>query len=165
MQTTVLSNSNEIRNKVLEGMTEIKNSVIDAETETKKAYQKMAQEVEKWHIAFQDKAYDSGIGKGMTKKGQLNKYRSFMTENLVDLASKYGINADQLFAMQNGYTAEGRSKLLNRKDLEKQSSFSNIYMGGDFNTTAEIANGTEIFNMGVSDTVDHMGEWRNRLTR
>lgn len=165
MQTTVLSNSNEIRNKVLEGMTEIKNSVIDAETEIKKAYQKMAQDVEKWHIAFQDKAYDSGIGKGMTKKGQLNKYRSFMTESLVDLASKYGINADQLFAMQNGYTAEGRSKLLNRKDLEKQSSFSNIYMGGDFNTTAEIANGTEIFNMGVSDTVDHMGEMAKQVNK
>ena len=165
MQTTVLSNSNEIRNKVLEGMTEIKNSVIDTETEIKKAYQKMAQEVEKWHIAFQDKAYDSGIGKGMTKKGQLNKYRSFMTESLVDLASKYGINADQLFAMQNGYTAEGRSKLLNRKDLEKQASFSNIYMGGDFNTTAEIANGTEIFNMGVSDTVNHMEEMAKQVNK
>lgn len=164
-QTTVLSNVNEIRNKVLEGVTEIKSSVIDTQADITKAYQKMAQEVEKWHIAFQDKAYDSGIGKGITKKGQLNKYRSFTTESLVDLASKYGINADQLFAMQNGYTAEGRSKLLNRKDLEKQASFSNIYMGGDFNTTAEIANGTEIFNMGVSDTVDHMGEMAKQVNK
>lgn len=165
MQTTVLSNSNEIRNKVLEGMTEIKNSVIDAETETKKAYQKMAQEVEKWHIAFQDKAYDSGIGKGMTKKGQLNKYRSFMTENLVDLASKYGINADQLFAMQNGYTAEGRSKLLNRKDLENSHHLV-IYTWVVILTRQRKLQMVLRFLIWALVTLLTIWEkWRNRLTR
>ena len=42
--------------------------------------------------------------------------------------------------------------------MKEQAAFSKIYMGGDFDTTAELANQTEVFNMGVSDTVNLMGE-------
>ena len=65
VQNTVIANSNEIKNKVLEGMTDIQSSVIDTQATIKKAYQKMAQSVEKWMMDFQDKIYDSGIQKGM----------------------------------------------------------------------------------------------------
>ena len=67
--------------------------------------------------------------------------------------------------MQSDYTAEGRSKLLNREDIKKQSSLGKIYLGGDFGTAAELANNTEIFNMGVSDTVDLMGEMSKQVNK
>ena len=165
VQNTVIANSNEIKNKVLEGMTEIKSSVIDTQAAIDKAYQKMAQAVEKWMMDFQDKIYDSGILKGMTDRGQLDKYRSSMLPIMEEVSRKYGVTKEEFVKMQNDYTAEGRSKLLNRKDLNQQASLGKIYLGGDFGTAAELANNTEIFNMGVSDTVDLMGEMSKQVNK
>lgn len=165
VQNTVIANSNEIKNKVLEGMTDIQSSVIDTQATINKAYQKMAQSVEKWMMDFQDKIYDTGIQKGMTTRGQLDKYRSAMLPIMEEVSRKYGITKDEFVKMQNGYTAEGRSKLLNREDFNQQSSFGKIYLGGDFGTAAELANNTEIFNMGVSDTVDLMGEMSKQVSK
>lgn len=165
VQNTVIANSNEIKNKVLEGMTDIQSSVIDTQATINKAYQKMAQSVEKWMMDFQDKIYDTGIQEGMTKRGQLDKYRSAMLPIMEEVSRKYGITKEEFVKMQSGYTAEGRSKLLNRKDFNQQSSFGKIYLGGDFGTAAELANNTEIFNMGVSDTVDLMGEMSKQVSK
>lgn len=165
VQNTVISNSNEIKNKVLEGMTDIQSSVIDTQATIKKAYQKMAQSVEKWMMDFQDKIYDSGIQKGMTTRGQLDKYRSAMLPIMEEVSRKYGITKEEFVKMQSDYTAEGRSKLLNREDFNQQSSFGKIFLGGDFGTAAELANNTEIFNMGVSDTVDLMGEMSKQVSK
>lgn len=165
VQNTVIANSNEIKNKVLEGMTDIQSSVIDTRATIDKAYQKMAQAVEKWLMDFQDKIYDTGIQEGMTKRGQLDKYRSAMLPIMEEVSRKYGITKEEFVKMQNGYTAEGRSKLLNREDFNQQSSFGKIYLGGDFDTAAELANNTEIFNMGVSDTVDLMGEMSKQVSK
>lgn len=165
VQNTVIANSNEIKNKVLEGMTDIQSSVIDTQATIKKAYQKMAQSVEKWMMDFQDKIYDSGIQKGMTTRGQLDKYRSAMLPIMEEVSRKYGITKEEFVKMQSDYTAEGRSKLLNREDIKKQSSLGKIYLGGDFGTAAELANNTEIFNMGVSDTVDLMGEMSKQVNK
>lgn len=165
VQNTVIANSNEIKNKVLEGMTDIQSSVIDTQATINKAYQKMAQSVEKWMMDFQDKIYDTGIQEGMTKRGQLDKYRSAMLPIMEEVSRKYGITKEEFVKMQSGYTAEGRSKLLNREDFNQQSSFGKIYLGGDFGTAAELANNTEIFNMGVSDTVDLMGEMSKQVSK
>ena len=165
MQNTVIANSNEIKNKVLEGMTEIKSSVIDTQAAIDKAYQKMAQAVEKWFMDWQDKIYDSGILKGMTDRGQLDKYRSSMLPIMEEVSRKYGVTKEEFVKMQNDYTADGRSKLLNREDLNQQASLGKIYLGGDFGTAAELANNTEIFNMGVSDTVDLMGEMSKQVNK
>lgn len=165
VQNTVIANSNEIKNKVLEGMTDIQSSVIDTQATIKKAYQKMAQSVEKWMMDFQDKIYDSGIQKGMTTRGQLDKYRSAMLPIMEEVSRKYGITKEEFVKMQSDYTAEGRSKLLNREDIKQQSSLGKIYLGGDFGTAAELANNTEIFNMGVSDTVDLMGEMSKQVNK
>lgn len=165
VQNTVIANSNEIKNKVLEGMTDIQSSVIDTQATIKKAYQKMAQSVEKWMMDFQDKIYDSGIQKGMTTRSQLDKYRSAMLPIMEEVSRKYGITKDEFVKMQSDYTAEGRSKLLNREDIKQQSSLGKIYLGGDFGTAAELANNTEIFNMGVSDTVDLMGEMSKQVNK
>ena len=165
VQNTVIANSNEIKNKVLEGMTDIQSSVIDTQATINKAYQKMAQSVEKWMMDFQDKIYDTGIQKGMTTRGQLDKYRSAMLPIMEEVSRKYGITKDEFVKMQSDYTAEGRSKLLNREDIKQQSSLGKIYLGGDFGTAAELANNTEIFNMGVSDTVDLMGEMSKQVNK
>ena len=165
VQNTVIANSNEIKNKVLEGMTDIQSSVIDTQATINKAYQKMAQSVEKWMMDFQDKIYDSGIQKGMTTRGQLDKYRSAMLPIMEEVSRKYGITKEEFVKMQSDYTAEGRSKLLNREDIKQQSSLGKIYLGGDFGTAAELANNTEIFNMGVSDTVDLMGEMSKQVNK
>ena len=165
VQNTVIANSNEIKNKVLEGMTEIKSSVIDTQAAIDKAYQKMAQAVEKWFMDWQDKSYDSGILKGMTNRGQLDQYRSSMLPIMEEISRKYGVTKEEFVKMQNDYTAEGRSKLLNREDLNQQASLGKIYLGGDFGTAAELANNTEIFNMGVSDTVDLMGEMSKQVNK
>lgn len=165
LQNTAIENSNKMADRVSSDMNEMKNSVIDTETQIQKAYQKMAQTVEKWYMDFQDKAYESGINKGMTTKGQLDQYRQAMNDNLTVLAQKYGIKADEMFKMQSGYTADGRSKMLSSEDMKEQAAFSKIYMGGDFDTTAELANQTEVFNMGVSDTVNLMGEMSKQVTK
>lgn len=165
LQNTAIQNSNKMADKVSSDIADMKNSVIDTQTQIEKAYQKMAQTIEKWYMNFQDKAYESGINKGMTTKGQLDQYRQAMNGNLISLAKKYGITADEMFNMQSGYTAEGRSKMLSGEDMDEQAAFSKIYMGGDFNTTAELANQTEVFNMGVADTVNLMGEMSKEVTK
>ena len=165
MTNTVIDSSNKIQDVIISGETQIKNSIIDTMTNIEKAYQKMSQTVENFYMNFQDMAYESGINKGITNRGQLDTYRQFMNSKYSHLAKTYGLTEDEFFKMQSGYTAEGRSKLLSREDFDEQAAFSKIYLGGDFGTASELSNNTEVFNMGVSDTVNLMGEMSKQVTK
>lgn len=163
--TAYYENAFKASDEIIDQVTEAKTSIIDTNANILKMYQKMAQTVEDWTLKFQDMSYKTGIGVGLTNKEQLGMFTSYMNSVTSKLSADYGMTAEEVFALQEGYKPNGRNKLLNRSDFDKQASFSKIYLGGDVNTASELANNTEIFNMGVSDTVDLMSEMAKKVNK
>jgi len=159
------SKSNEVQDKILDVSSEMKKTIIDTSAQIEKMYQKMAQTVEDWAMKFQDKAYNAGIANGITDKNKLDMYTVYMGKVTTKLARTYGMTADETMQLQNGYKPGGRAKMLNADDMNKQGALGKIYLGGDFNTVNDIANSTEIFNMGVSETVDLVSEMAKKANK
>ena len=163
--TAFYEKSKEAQDEIVDKTTDIKKSVIDTQTQITKMFQRMAQTVEDWAMNFQNMSFNTGIGLGITDRKQLESYSLYMNSMVTKLAHTFGMTADQVLQMQQGYTAGGRSKIMNEQDLLKQGAFSQKYLGGDIATASELANDTELFNMGVSDTVDLMSEMAKKVNK
>jgi hypothetical protein len=150
---------------IIDKASEIQKSVIDTNSQIEKMFQKMAQTVEEWAMKFQDVSFKNGIGMGITNRGQLETYSSYMNGMVTELSRKFGMTAEQVLQLQQDYSANGRNKIMNDNDLIKQGAFSQIYLGGDINTASELINNTELFNMGVSKTVDLMSEMAKKVNK
>ena len=165
VSTEYFSKQKEVLDAEIDLITDTNKTIIDTNVQLNKMFQKMAQTVEQWALNFQDISYRTGIGMGVTNRRDLDIYSSFLNGVTTQLAKMYGMTADQVMQLQSGYKAGGITKLLNADDFRKQGAFSQIYLGGDIGTASELANNTELFNMGVSDTVDLMSEMAKRVNR
>ena len=151
--------------KQTEDVTEIKKSVLDTANQIEKMYQKMAQTVEQWSMNFQDISFNSGIGKGITDRRQLETFSSYMNQITTKLARTYGLTAQDVMQLIQSYAPGGRNMMMNESDLTKQAAFSKKYLGGDIQTAAELANNAELFNIGVSGTVDMFSDIAKKLNK
>ena len=151
--------------KQTEDVTEIKKSVLDTTNQIEKMYQKMAQTVEQWSMNFQDISFNSGIGKGITDRQQLETFSSYMNQMTTKLARTYGLTAQDVMQLIQSYAPGGRNMMMNEDDLTKQAAFSKKYLGGDTQTAAELANNAELFNIGVSGTVDMFSDIAKKLNK
>lgn len=163
--TSYYENAFKASDEIIDRVTDIKNGVIDTNTQILKMYQKMSQTVEEWALKFQDMSFKTGIGIGLTDKQQLRSFTSYLNNVTSKLAANYGLTAEEVLSLQESYKPGGRNKVLNENDFDKQAAFSKIYLGGDINTASELASNTEIFNMGVSDTVDLMSEMAKKVNK
>ena len=155
----------EVLDKQAEDTAEIRKSVIDTNAQIQKMYQKMAQTVEDWAMKFQDMSFNAGIGKGITDRRQLETFSSYINQMTTKLARTYGLTAQDVMQLIQGYAPGGRNMMMNESDLTKQAAFSKKYLGGDTQTAAELANNAELFNIGVSGTVDMFSDIAKKLNR
>ena len=155
----------EVLDKQAEDTAEIRKSVIDTNAQIQKMYQKMAQTVEDWAMKFQDMSFNTGIGKGITDRRQLETFSSYINQMTTKLARTYGLTTQDVMQLIQGYSPGGRNMMMNESDLTKQAAFSKKYLGGDTQTAAELANNAELFNIGVSGTVDMFSDIAKKLNR
>lgn len=161
----VLSTTNQVQNTVSEGVNEITKTANDASAQITKAYGAMAQSVEEYFKQFQKNAFNTGIGQNITDRKQLDSYFKNLMTISSNVSEKYGVTSEEVMRMQQDYNAGGRNKMLSEKDYNAQAALGKELLGGDFGTAAELSNNTEIFNMGVEQTVELTGEMYKQVNK
>lgn len=149
--------STDIVNTVLTATKSLEEIAIDGKYERKKSMLQFSHTIEKLAGELQKSLYESGYGKGLTSKQQLDAYNVSMQGIMENIANKTGLTHKEIMSMQNAYgSTTGRSITANGTDLMKGALLGRF--SGDLNLPAELANSTEIFNMGMSDTLEKVNK-------
>lgn len=161
----VMATTNQVANTVTEGVAELTKIANETDAEIQKAWAAMTQSVEEYFKNFQKIAFNTGIGQGITTRDQLDSYFKNMLSISSNVSRNYGLTSEEVMRMQQDYTAGGRNKILSENDYNAQAALGKQLLGGDFGTAAELSNNTEIFNMGVEQTVNLTGEMYKQVTK
>lgn len=149
--------STDIVNTILTATKGLEEIAIDGKYERKKSMLQFSHTIENLAGELQKSLYESGYGKGLTFKQQLDAYNVSMQGIMAYIASKTGLTHKEIMSMQNAYgSTTGRSITANGTDLMKGALLGRF--SGDLNLPAELANSTEIFNMGMSDTLEKVNK-------
>lgn len=149
--------STDIDNTILTATKSLEEIAIDGKYERKKSMLQFSHTIENLAGELQKSLYESGYGKGLTSKQQLDAYNVSMQGIMANIANKTGLTHKEIMSMQNAYgSTTGRSITANGTDLMKGALLGRF--SGDLNLPAELANATEIFNMGMSDTLEKINK-------
>ncbi len=142
--------------KILDINTQEAETLIDAAKEVRKTYLNLAHEVEKYTINFEKNSNDLAKNFGYTNEKQLRAFQYSMYE--ISLAgAEFGRTAEETMKLQAEYINQtGRNKFFNGTDTKKLFALGSIL--GDDGLAASYASEMEIFNAGVSTSVDMLGE-------
>lgn len=165
---TLIENSNKVQNAILEKQTALQEKSVDLQTEAlkvqieqetnqQKVWLKLAQETEKWLDNFDKITNNLGKSLGYTNRRQLENFQknSFIVSQV---ASKFGKNYEEALKMQQSFIeTTGRNRMFGEHDYGQLMGLSE-YLGGDTSLAANYASEMEIFNAGVSDSVDMLDE-------
>lgn len=149
--------STDIVNTILTATKGLEEIAIDGKYERKKSMLQFSHTIENLAGELQKSLYESGYGKGLTFKQQLDAYNVSMQGIMANIANKTGLTHKEIMSMQNAYgSTTGRAITANGTDLMKGALLGRF--SGDLNLPAELANATEIFNMGMSDTLEKVNK-------
>lgn len=155
--------SMQIANKQLEVSTEAADIVTDTALDIKNMFIDLAQKTEQWIEKFDRTTNDLGKNLGYTNTRQLREFQNTMFEN-AKIAAKFGKTTEELAKVQQSYIeSTGRNRLMGTHDTERLMALGN-YLGDD-GLAANYASEMEIFNAGVSDSVDMLGETLQDVNR
>lgn len=157
LQQTIGSVGQQIQDKNAEIQTESTNLVVDAIKDVKKNWLKLAEANEKWLDNFDKTTNNLGKSLGYTNKLQLDDFQKTMFV-AAQAASKFGKTYEDAIKIQQGFIENtGRNRNFSEEDYLNTMRLSE-YLGGDTGLAANYVSGMEIFNSGVSDSVDMLGE-------
>lgn len=157
LATTQKDYSNQIADKLLDVQTQGAETIIDAATEVRKMWLNLAQKIEQYTENFDKVVNDLGINMGYTNKEQLFNFKTSMFKLTTDVAAKFGKEIEDLAKLQSTYVeTTGRNKIFGERDYGNLTALG-MYLGDD-SLAASYASEMEIFNSGVSDSVDMLDE-------
>lgn len=157
LRITNVKVSTDINNTILTATKSLEEIAIDGKYERKKSMLQFSHTIENLAGELQKSLYESGYGKGLTSKQQLDAYNVSMQGIMANIANKTGLTHKEIISIQNAYgSTTGRSITANGTDLMKGALLGRF--SGDLNLPAELANSTEIFNMGMSDTLEKVNK-------
>ena len=143
--------------KRLEIAVQSQEIVIDTAAEVKKTWLQLAQNTEKWLENFDSVTNNLGINLGYTNKRQLHDYQTSMFGVVKDVAAKFGQSIEEVAKAQESYIqSTGRNKIMGQSDYGQLLGLGKYL--GDNDLAASYASEMEIFNAGVSDSVDMLDE-------
>lgn len=149
--------SMQIDNKRLELETQAAEAIIDSATEVRKMWLNLAQKIEQYTENFDKVVNDLSINMGYTSKQQLYEFKTSMFGVVSDVASKFGKEVEDMAKIQATYAeTTGRNKIFGQRDYGNLTALG-MYLGDD-GLAASYASEMEIFNTGVSDSVDMLNE-------
>lgn len=153
---TVAGIQEQAANKEIEIATEVAKKYIDANTEVKKMWLQLAQKTEQWLDKFDQVTNDLGVNLGYTSKDKLEAFQDTMFET-AKTAAKFGKSFEDAAKMQQAFIeSTGRNRIMGQRDYGNLFGLGK-YLGDD-GLAANYASEMEIFNAGVSDSVDMLGE-------
>lgn len=163
MANAIKTSSNRLSDAMTDSTLQIKEATITAVNTIEHTYAKFAQDIENWTLNFEKISLDSAASKGITTGAQAQGYSRFMNKT-VQTASKWGLNEQDVIAMQNQYgQGTGRSILGTTTDIDKTAAMGKYL--GDNGLAVELSNSTEIFNMGMSTTMELMWDMTKKVNK
>ena len=162
--TTQKEYANQILDKQLEIETQASETVIDAAANIEKTFLQLAQGIEKYMENFDNVVNDLGINAGFTNQGQLLSYKYIIGDVVKDIGSKFGKEVEDFEKMSSSFiTQTGRNRLFSKRDFGQMTGLG-MYLGDD-GLASSYASEMEIFNAGVSDSVDMLDEALKDINR
>lgn len=120
------------------------------------AWLEMAQHLEKVTTEWEEKTNDFGISQGYIHAGQLRAYEKELFRAVRDDFSPYGVDMGKALEMRSGYVnATNRNIQNTRLDNKAMASLYKL-MGHDTGFVAEYGGAMEIFNKGITESVDKL---------
>lgn len=163
LATTQKDYATQIANKQLEVTTEAADIVTDTALEIKNMFIDLSQKTEQWIEKFDRTTNDLAKNLGYTNSSQIRAFQDVMFEN-AKIAAKFGKTTEDLAKVQQSYIENtGRNRIMGQNDTEKITALG-AYLGDD-GLAANYASEMEIFNAGVSDSVDMLGETLEDVNR
>ena len=157
LATTQKEYANQILDKQLEIETQAAETVIDAAANVEKTFLQLAQGIEKYMENFDNVVNDLGINAGFTNQGQLLSYKYIIGDVVKDIGSKFGKEVEDFEKMSSSFiTQTGRNRLFSKSDFGQMTALG-MYLGDD-GLASSYASEMEIFNAGVSDSVNMLDE-------
>ena len=105
-----------------------------------------------------------GINLGYTSKEQLHSYQTSMFNIVENVASKFGKSIEEAAKIQQAFSENtGRNRIMGERDYGNLFGLGK-YLGDD-GLAANYASEMEIFNAGVSDSVDMLDETLQDVNR
>lgn len=148
----------QIADKQLDIAVESKEIVIDTAAQIKKTWLQLAQNNEKWLENFDNITNDLGINLGYTSKNQLHDYQTSMFNIVENVAAKFGKSIEEVSKIQQSFVeTTGRNRMMGEHDYGQLLGLSK-YLGNDDALAAQYSSEMEIFNTGIDDSVDMLGE-------
>lgn len=161
--TTQKDYATQIANKQLEVTTETADIVTDNALEIKNMFIDLSQKTEQWIEKFDRTTNDLAKNLGYTNSSQLRAFQDVMFEN-AKIAAKFGKTTEEIAKVQQSYIENtGRNRLMGQSDTAKITALG-AYLGDD-GLAANYASEMEIFNAGVSDSVDMLDETLQDVNR
>ena len=153
---TKLSKQVELQTKSIDIQTEALKTSVETQANLEKIWLKLAQNNEKLLGEFDKTTNNLGIGLGYTNRNQLSDFQNTMF-TAANAAAKFGKTIEEAAEVQNRYIEEtGRNRLFDQSDYTSMFGLGKIL--GDDSLAAQYASEMEIFNVGVSDSVNMLGE-------
>lgn len=161
-------NSNKIQNEILQKQTDVQTKSLELQTEAlkiqeetkakeEKMWLKLTQATERWLDNFDKSTNDLGKSLGFTNRQQLDKFQQSMIV-AATAAAKFGKTYEDVVKIQHGFAeTTGRNRMFNEEDINNSLRLSE-YLGGDTGLVSSYISGMEIFNAGVSDSIDMLDE-------
>lgn len=161
--TTQKDYATQIANKQLEVTTEAADIVTDNALEIKNMFIDLSQKTEQWIEKFDRTTNDLAKNLGYTNSSQLRAFQDVMFEN-AKIAAKFGKTTEEIAKVQQNYIENtGRNRLMGQSDTAKITALG-AYLGDD-GLAANYASEMEIFNAGISDSVDMLDETLQDVNR
>lgn len=153
---TVAGIQEQAANKQIEIATDVAKKYIDTNAEVKKMWLQLAQKTEQWLDKFDQVTNDLGVNLGYTSKDKLEAFQDTMFET-AKTAAKFGKSFEDAAKMQQAFIENtGRNRIMGQRDYGNLFGLGKYL--GDEGLAANYASEMEIFNAGVSDSVDMLGE-------
>lgn len=163
LSVTMKTSTKELADSYTDTAKTIAEAAIDTQNTIDKTYAQFARTIENWTLNFEKIALDSAASKGLTTNDQNGSYSKFMNQTTRTL-SKWGLNEQDVIQMQNAYgQGTGRSIIGDETSMDKTAAFGKYL--GDNNLAVELSNSTEIFNMGMSTTMDLMWDMTKKVNK
>ena len=160
---TALSYQNQIQDKQLEITTETSEAVIEAATEIKKMWLNVAQDIEQWTEKYDTTMNDLGKNLGYTNREQLLGFERAMY-SATYAAAEFGRTPEDVSKFQGGFAmSTGRNRLFGDRDYRALFALGDLV--GDDGLATSYTSEMEIFNVGVNESVNLLGEAVNSVNR
>lgn len=156
LTNTIANIQEQVGNKQIEIATEAAKKYIDASLEAKKMWLQLSQKTEQWLDKFDEVTNNLGVSLGYTNRKQLDTFQTSMFE-ASKVAAKFGKSFEDVTRMQQTFVeTSGRNKIMGQHDYGQLLGLGKYL--GDNDLAANYASEMEIFNTGVSDSVDMLDE-------